>query len=212
MEVLDRMVVDLKTDNRNHHLEVAEKPNRVVAIASSMGGIQALITIISALPSNFSAAILLVQHLSPKHESHLTHILSRYTTLNVQEVREGMSLEQGTIYVTPPDKHLLVNNDSTLSLSDAPKEHYVRPSAEYTFKSLANSYGYKAIAVVLTGCDGDGKEGVQQVSKMGGKVIAQNRESAEAFSMPETAIETGCVDLVLPLDEIADGIMNMVCT
>ena len=204
------MVVNLRSSKRQDNLGVARKPNRVVAIASSMGGIKALIAVVSALPSNFPAAILLVQHLSPKHKSYLSHILSRHTTLNVREAKEGMSLNAGAIYVTPPNKHLIVNKNGTLSLSDAPKKHFVRPSAEYTFKSLAESYGSRAIAIVLTGCDGDGREGVQVVSKMGGKVIAQNRETAEAFSMPESAIETGCVDLVLPLDEIADGIMNMV--
>lgn len=82
--------------------------------------------------------------------------------------------------------------------------------AEYTFKSLADSYREKAVAIVLTGCDGDGKEGVQMVSKMGGKVIAQDRETAKVFSMPHSAIKTGCVDLVLPIDEIADGMVNIV--
>ena len=205
------MVANLRSSNRQDNPKVARRPNRVVAIASSMGGIEALITVVSALPINFPAAILLVQHLSPKHKSYLSHILSKHTTLNVREAEEGMSLKAGAIYVTPPNKHLIVNENDTLSLSDAPKQHFVRPSAEYTFKSLANSYGNKAIAIVLTGCDGDGREGVRVVSEMGGKVIAQNKETAKVFSMPESAIKTGCVDLVLPLDEIADGIVNMVC-
>ena len=202
------MVASLKNYNLQS-TQIAQKPSRVVAIASSLGGIEALIEVVSALPIDLPAAILLVQHLSPKHKSYLTNILARHTDLRVRQAKEGMSLDAGTIYVTPPDKHLIVNENDTLSLSDEPKEHFVRPSAEYTFKSLANSYGKKAIAVVLTGCDGDGQEGVQVVSEMGGKVIAQNRETAEVFSMPENAIETGCVDLILPLNEIADGIINM---
>ena len=203
------MVANLISHNRQN-TQIAQEPNRVVAIASSMGGIEALIEVVSGLPVDLPAAILLVQHLSPKRESYLTHIIARHTELEVREAKEGMSLNAGTICVTPPDKHLIVNQNGTLSLSDAPKEHFVRPSAEYTFKSLANSYGKRAIAIVLTGCDGDGQEGVQIVSEMGGKVIAQNRESAKVFSMPENAIKTGCVDLVLPLDEIADGIVNVV--
>ena len=203
------MVVDLKSNKRRESIGIAERPSRVVAIASSMGGIEALTTVVSALPRDFSGAILLIQHLSPKHKSHLTSIISRHTVLNVREAEEGMSLEQGTIYVTPPNKHLIVNGNHTLSLSDAPKEHFVRPSAEYTFKSLAKSYGNRAIAIVLTGCDGDGREGVQLVSQMGGKVIAQDKETAKAFGMPSHAIDTGCVDLILPIDEIVDGIMNI---
>ena len=80
--------------------------------------------------------------------------------------------------------------------------------SEYTFKSLANSYREKAVAIVLTGCDGDGREGVQVISQMGGKVIAQDRATSKVFSMPENALETGCVDLVLPIEEIADGIIR----
>ena len=120
-----------------------------------MGGIEALKTIVSALPDDFPGAILIVQHLSPKYKSHLTQILARLTTLQINEAKEGSKLRAGNIYVTPPNKHLVVNRGS-LSLSDAPKEHFVRPSAEYTFKSLADSYREKAVAIVLTGCDGDG--------------------------------------------------------
>ena len=185
------------------------EPNRIIAIASSMGGIEALKVIISALPSDFPGAILVVQHLSPRYKSHLTHILNRLTPLQVNEARDGIELRTGNIYVAPPDKHLIVVK-GRLNLSDEPKKHFVRPSAEYTFESLARSYKEKAVAVVLTGCDGDGEEGVKVVSEMGGKVIAQDRQTAKVFSMPESAIETGCVDLILPIDEIADGIINMV--
>lgn len=195
---------------RNQSVSIAQKPNRVIAIASSMGGIEALKVIVSALPADFPGAIVVVQHLSPHYESHLTHIIDRCTVLQVNEAAEGMGLEANNIYVTPPNKHLIVNTDETLSLSDAPREHFVRPSAEFTFKSLADSYGKKAVAIVLTGCDGDGREGVKVISEMGGKVIAQDRQTSQVFSMPENAIKTGCVDLVLPLDEIADGIVNMV--
>ena len=186
------------------------KPNRVIAIASSMGGIEALKTVVADLPQDFPGAIVIVQHLSAQYKSHLTQILNRCTTLQVNEPKEGMSLKAGNIYVAVPNKHLIINPNGTISLSDAPKEHFVRPSAEYTFKSLANSYGKKAVAIVLTGCDGDGKQGVQIIQEMGGKVIAQDRYTSQVFSMPQSAIETGCVDLVLPLDEIADGLVNMV--
>ena len=204
------MVAQLKQRNRQKHFRSVSKPNRVIAIASSMGGIEALKKVVSTLPSDFPAAIILVQHLSPQHESYLAEIIGRDTELRVRQAKEGMVLCAGNIYVTPPNKHLIINSNETLSLSDEPKEHFVRPSAEYTFKSLAKSYKERAIAVVLTGCDGDGKEGVKIVKEMGGKVIAQDRETSKAFSMPENAIETGCVDLILPLNEITDGIANMV--
>ena len=188
------------------------QPERVIAIASSVGGIEALKTIVSSLPPNFPGAILIVQHLSALFKSHLTQILNRCSALQANEAEEGMRLRTGNIYVAPPNKHLIVNSNGTLSLSDAPKEHFVRPSAEYTFTSLANSYATKAVAIVLTGGDGDGKEGVQIIKKMGGKVIAQDRETSQVFGMPRSAIETGCVDLILPIDEIADSIVDIVCS
>ncbi len=203
------MVAEIRYTSKQKSVNNAHKPNRVIAIASSMGGVEALKTVVTNLPQDFPGAIIIVQHLSPQYKSHLTSILNRHSPLQVYEAKEGMELRAGAIYVAPPNKHLIVN-DGTLSLSDAPKEHFVRPSAEYTFKSLANSYKEKAVAIVLTGCDGDGKEGVQVVKKMGGKVIAQDRQTSQVFSMPENAIETGCVDLILPLDEIVDGIVSMV--
>lgn len=199
-----------RTIDKSGTLNDESEPRRAIAIASSMGGIKALCKVVSSLPGDLPAAILVVQHLSPLYESQLPSILSRRTTLRVKAAEDNLKLYAGTIYVAPPNYHLIVNPGGTISLSNAPKQHFVRPSAEYTFKSLASSYREKAIAIVLTGCDGDGKEGVQAVKKMGGKVIAQDRSTSQVFSMPENAIETGCVDLVLPLDEIADGIANMV--
>ena len=184
--------------------------DKVVAIASSKGGIKALEQIISELPANFSGSIIIVQHLSALFESHLAEILDSKTPLQVKRATEGAILAPGKIYVAPPDHHVIVNQDLNISLSGAAKEHFVRPSAEYTFKSLAENYQSRAIAVVLTGYDGDGSEGVKKIKAMGGKVIAQDKETSQVFGMPKSAIETGCVDLILPLDRIADSIINMV--
>lgn len=182
----------------------------VVAITCSVGGLEALIKILSGLPEDFPGAIVIVQHLSSKFKSRLPEILMRHTKLALERAVDGAKLVEGSIYVAPPDYHLIINHDGTLGLSDAPKAHYVRPSAEYTFKSLADSYRTKAIAVVLTGYDSDGQEGVRLVKELGGKVIAQDQATSKAFGMPKSAIETGCVDLILPLDEVADGIVNLV--
>ncbi|MEM7759690.1 MAG: chemotaxis protein CheB [Cyanobacteria bacterium P01_A01_bin.40] len=183
---------------------------KVIAIAASKGGIKALEQILSELPADFPGSIIVVQHLSALFKSHLAEILDRSTPLQVKQALEGAVLTSGQVYVAPPDSHVIVNHDHSISLSDAAKEHFVRPSAEYTFKSLAENYQKNAIAVVLTGYDGDGEEGVQKVKKMGGKVIAQDKDTSLVFGMPQSAIETGCVDLVLPLERIADGIINMV--
>lgn len=197
----------LKINPQNPATGVA---NQVVAIAASKGGITALQTVLSSLPADFPGAIIVIQHLSARFKSYLADILNRHTPLQVQRATEGAKLLPRMVYVAPPDYHVIVNNNHSLHLSQAAKEHFVRPSAEYTFKSLAENYRERAVGVVLTGYDGDGSEGVKKIKAMGGKVIAQDQETSVVFGMPQSAIETGCVDLILPLDKIADGIIKMV--
>jgi len=116
----------------------------------------------------------------------------------------------GAVYIAPPDRHLLVNPDGTLSLSQSELVHFVRPSADLLFESVAASYRERAIAVVLTGTGSDGSMGVQAIKKMGGTVIAQNQQSAEFGGMPAAAVQSGAVDFVLPLDEIASALVTLV--
>ncbi len=182
----------------------------VVALAASAGGLTAISRILSALPADFPAAIVIVQHLDPRHRSLMASILSRRTSLQVKQAEEGDSLSPATVYIAPPNRHLLVNPDGTLSLSQSELVHFVRPSADLLFESVAASYQHCAIAVVLTGTGSDGAMGVQAIKKMGGTVICQDEESAEFFGMPSAAIQTGDVDFVLSLDEISSALMTLV--
>ena len=182
----------------------------IVALASSAGGLTALSTVLSALPADFPATMVVVQHLDPRHRSLMADILERRTSLRVKQAAEGDCLEPSTIYIAPPDRHLLVNVDGTLSLSQSELVHFVRPSADLLFESVAASYRDRAIAVVLTGTGSDGVMGVQAIKKMGGTVIAQDEKTAEFFGMPGAAIHTGSVDFVLPLDEIGAALVTLV--
>lgn len=197
------------------HTVVSHFPNvayNVVAIAASRGGLKAISQILSTLPAEFPAPITLVQHLSPQHRSHMAEILSRRTALQVKEAEEGELLRPGTVYIAVPNKHLVVNPDATLSLSDAPKINFVRPAGDKLFTSVASSFKSRAIGVVLTGKDGDGVLGVLAIKKYGGTVIVQDEASSECFSMPKSAIDTGKVDFVLPLDAIAHRLLTLVTT
>jgi two-component system chemotaxis response regulator CheB len=187
-------------------------PYNVVAIAASKGGLKAISQILSAIPADFPAAITVVQHLSSQFPSYMPQLLSRCTALRVKQAEDGEFLRPGTVYIAAPDKHLLVNQDGTVSFSDAPKMNFVRPAADKLFMSVAASFKSRAIAVVLTGKDGDGVLGVLAIKKYGGTVIAQDEATCESFSMPKSAIDTGKVDLVLPLDAIADCLVNLVIT
>ncbi len=182
----------------------------VVAIAASAGGLNAINAVLSSLPSGFPATIVVVQHLDPRHRSLMAEILARNTTLRVKQAEEGDLIEPATVYIAPPDHHLLVNSDSTLTLSRSELVHFVRPSADLLFESVAASHKERAIAVVLTGTGSDGSMGVQAIKKMGGTVICQDSETAEFSGMPLAALQTKCVDFSLPLDEIAAALVTLV--
>ncbi len=182
----------------------------IVAIASSAGGLKALDQILSSLPEDFPAALVVVQHLDPRHRSLMADILSRHTSLKVKQAENGDSLRPGTVYIAPPNRHLLVNSDDTLSLTQSELVHFVRPSADLLFESVAASHKERAIAVVLTGTGSDGSMGVQAIKKMEGTVIVQDEQSSEFFGMPNAAIQTGNVDFVLSLKEIPLALVTLV--
>jgi len=181
----------------------------VIALASSAGGLNALGRILSALPEDFPSALVVIQHLDPRHRSLMADILSRRTPLRVKQADHGDELAAGTVFIAPPNQHLLVNRQGTLSLTQTELVHFVRPSADLLFESVAASYKERAIAVVLTGTGSDGSMGVRAIKKMGGTVIAQD-ETAEFFGMPSAAIATGDVDFTLPLDQIPSALVSLV--
>jgi two-component system chemotaxis response regulator CheB len=182
----------------------------VVAIAASAGGLNAINIILSSLPAIFPASIVVVQHLDPRHRSLMAEILARNTSLRVKQAEEGDTFEPAKVYIAPPDHHLLINSDGTLTLSKSELVHFVRPSADLLFESVAASHKERAIAVVLTGTGSDGSMGVQAIKKMGGTVICQDVETAEFSGMPLAAMQSKCVDFSLPLDKIAAALVTLV--
>ena len=184
--------------------------NYIIVLTASAGGLKALSKILSNLPKDFPAPIVIVQHLSPRYPSMMAEILSRRTLLQVKQAEAGDRLKPGMVYIAPPNHHLVINLDYTLSLSDAEKVRHVRPAGDVLFQSAATSFLKKVIAVVLTGMDGDGATGVAAVKLMGGTVIAQSEATCEFYSMPKAAIATGAVDFILALEAIAPALLNLV--
>ncbi len=182
----------------------------VVALAASAGGLTALSSVLAELPAEFPAGILVVQHLDPRHRSLMADILSRRTRLEVKQAEDGDRLAGGRVYIAPPNRHLLLNGDGSLSLTQTELVHFVRPSADLLFESVAASYKDRSIAVVLSGSGGDGSMGVKAIKKMGGTVLAQDQRTSEFFGMPGAAIDSGNVDFVLPLEEIAPALVTLV--
>jgi two-component system chemotaxis response regulator CheB len=183
----------------------------IVAIASSAGGVAALSSIVAQLPENFAVPVVIVQHLDPHHRSLLAEILAKGARLAVKQASDGDPIEAGTVYIAPPDRHLLVSPDMRVTLADTELVHFVRPSADLLFESVAACCRERALAVVLTGSGSDGALGVTAVKKMGGTVIAQNEATSAFFGMPGAAIATGHVDFILPLDDIPGALVKLVC-
>lgn len=182
----------------------------IVAIAASAGGLTALTSVLSRLPADFGPAVVVVQHLDPRHRSLLAQILGRRTALPVVEAVDGERLQPGEVHVAPPDRHLLVNRDGTMSLSESELVNFTRPSADLLFESVAAAYGSRAIALVLTGSGVDGSMGVKAVKQRGGTVIVQDEKSSEFFGMPSAAVRTGAVDFILSLEEIPLALQTLV--
>ena len=182
----------------------------VVAIASSAGGIHGLATVLGALPAELPVPVLVVQHLDPRHRTVIAEVMNRRTELNVKLAEDHERTVPGTVYIAPPDRHLLVRPGGLLALTDSELVHFVRPSADLLFESVAGAYGAQAVACVLTGTGRDGAMGVDAVKSRGGTVIVQDPETAEFRGMPAAAVGTGTVDFVLPLEEIAAVISGLV--
>ena len=181
----------------------------IVAVASSAGGLAALTSLLSGLPASFPAPVVLVQHLDPRHKSLLADMLSRCTELPVKMAEDGDRLTGGSVFIAPPNHHLLVDPGGTLSLTQSELIHFLRPSADILFESVANGFPARAIAVVLSGTGSDGAKGVKAIKSTGGTVIAQDEDTSEFFGMPSAAIATGSVDIVLPLALIAPALVRL---
>ena len=180
----------------------------LVAIAASAGGITALQALLSTLPRDLPVPMAVVLHRSRRDVDLLPMVLGRSSTLPVRLAEPGKPVQPGTVYVAPADAHLLVGSDRRFELMDGGRIRHVRSSANPLFTSAAYVLG-PVIGVVLTGMGQDGTDGVQAVKRAGGIVIAQDEATAEWFSMPRSAIGTGAVDYVLPLDRIGAKLVEL---
>lgn len=177
-----------------------------IVIASSTGGPMALCQLCSALPANFGVPILLVQHNTSGFDKGFVQWLDGYSQLKVQIAEEGVYPLKGNVYVAPTDKHLSIGPSGIL-LDDSEPVNNQKPAADLLFKSAAEQFGSALISVVLTGMGTDGAEGTRLVKQAGGITITQDEASSMIFGMPGAAVETGCVDMTLPLSEIAQKLI-----
>ncbi|AUB45003.1 cheBR, two-component system, chemotaxis family, CheB/CheR fusion protein (plasmid) [Nostoc flagelliforme CCNUN1] len=188
--------------------DIADALFPIVGIAASAGGLEAFTQLLKHLLTDTGMAFVLIQHLDPNHKSLLSEILGRTTTMPVNEVRDGVTVEPNSVYVIPPNTKMMLSG-GVLQLTPREKVHGKYMPGDAFFTSLAADRGHKAIAVVLSGADGDGSLGLKAIKATGGVTFAQCENTAEFDSMPNTAVATGNVDFVLPPQKIAEELANL---
>ncbi len=189
---------------------------KVIVLGASTGGPPVLERILSELPSNFPAAILIVQHMPAKFTKSLAERLDSMSEVAVKEAEAGDIVEPGRAYVAPGGFHMTVKKKRVqdkakviISLSQDALVHGLRPSVDVTMKSVASVYGKNAVGVILTGMGEDGVEGMKAIKTRNGKTIAQDEATSLIFGMPKRVIEEGDADHILPVFEISQGIIRL---
>jgi two-component system chemotaxis response regulator CheB len=180
----------------------------VVAGVSS-GGVEALKVLLRGLPRQFPLPVLIVAHISPEADNGLALLLDDLSAIRVKEADELEAVEAGTVYIAPPNYHLQVERDATLSLSvDAPVR-FARPSVDVLFDSAASAFGPALIGVVMTGAGADGSAGLKRIKESGGVAVVQDPDDAEVDSMPRSAIDAVTPDYVVPLAQLAPLLLKL---
>ena len=177
-------------------------PFEIVAIGASWGGMRAIGMILEALPETFATPIVVVQHRGQSHDEELLeNVLARHSKLEVVAVTDKEPIRPGHVYVAPAGYHLIVE-PGYLALDSEDIVQFARPSIDVLFESVAEVYGERALAVLLTGRNEDGAEGIERVVAAGGFTVVQDPDTAEQGEMPAAAIARGVVHRVLQLEEI----------
>lgn len=179
----------------------------VVGIGASAGGLEACSKLLNDLGDGSAMAFILVQHLSPNHESLMVSLLARHTKMKVLQATDGMMVERDHFYIIPPGTYLSVAK-GYLHVSPPQAHHKARQPFDYFLKTLALDYGARAACIVLSGTDGDGAVGLKSIKEKGGLVIAQQPTEAGFDGMPQSAIATNLVDHVLPVSAMLDALLK----
>lgn len=182
------------------------RPEYIVGIGASAGGLNAYKALLDAVPSNTGMAFVIVAHLYPTAHSQLARILSRHTKMAVAVAATAMLVRANHVYVIPPDADLFIESYTLKLVSPRAKRNV---QVDLFFCSLAEAMGARAIGIVLSGYDGDGTVGCKQIKAKGGTTFAQDM-SAEVNLMPRHAEAAGCIDFVLPPDKISEELQRLV--
>lgn len=182
---------------------------KAVAIGASAGAVQALLTILPALPASFALPVLVVVHVPADRPNVLVPLLRANCRITVKEAEDKEPLAKGVVYFAPSDYHLLVEADGTLALSADEPVNYSRPSIDVLFESAADAYGPDMVGVILTGANHDGAAGLRAVADAGGAAIVENPVGAYATAMPHAALEACPLATTMNLDALASYLSSL---
>ena len=183
----------------------------IVGIGASAGGLEALNRFFENIPDNTGLSFVVVQHLSPDHESHMASLLGNKTNMNVYQIRDGMEIEPNSVYLIPPNNNIIIYDKNLyLKEPDEKENRYLNLPIDIFFKSLAESEANKAIGIILSGTGSDGVRGIRAIKEKQGMVMVQDKETARFDGMPVNAISTGIVDYIIPPEEMGDRLLKYI--
>ena len=181
----------------------------LVVIGASAGGLTAIEQLLTPLPSKFKIPIVIVQHISPYSENYMVTLLNQKCNLKVKEADEKEDLASGMVYVAPPNFHVLIEEDKSISLSVDNKVNFSRPSIDVLFETAAEACKNRTIGIILTGGNQDGAMGLKAIKDKGGLTIVQSPKEAQVDIMPSIAIGATRPDHILTLDKISDLLIKI---
>lgn len=220
-ELLSKIKLASKAKVRQHLLRdmtqanatsLAETTNKILAIGASTGGTEALKDVLMGLPRNAPGTVI-VQHMPANFTGPFAERLNSLCAMEVREARNGDSITPGVVLIAPGDYHMVVRRSGAryyVEIGSGEKISGHRPSADVLLNSVAKIAGANAIGVILTGMGGDGARGLLAMRNAGAKTIGQNEESCVVYGMPKVAYDIGAVEKQLPLDQIAQGILECI--
>lgn len=185
------------------------KQDKLLVIGGSAGSLQVILSVLTAMGKGYSMPVLVVLHRNNVFESSLEELIAARTRLTIKEVEEKEAIVPGIVYLCPADYHVLVEQDHTFSLDYSERVNYSRPSIDVTFRSAADVYGPGLVALLLSGGNADGAEGMSYIQEKGGFTVVQDPHTAEVPYMPQQVLLRMKVDLVVPTEELPGLIKSL---
>lgn len=185
------------------------EPRKVVVVGASAGAVQALLTILPALPARFALPVLVVVHIPPDRDNMLVPLLQSKCRITVKEAEDKEPIEDGVVYFAPSDYHMLVETNQSLALSTDEAVNFSRPSIDVLFESAADAFGAEVVGVILTGANHDGAAGLRKIHAAGGMTIVQDRTEAYATAMPDAALRACPAARTMTIDAITTYLTSL---